>query len=421
MSGSIYVQGVRIILFLGCIYGSGFLYGQNNVRLISGQDTSRRPIITAVPFLGFAPDARGSSLGDVGVATPADVNSVHWNNAKLAFTERSNGYSFSYSPWLPKLINDMYIAYLTGYKRIGYTQTIGIGLRYFNLGDIFLTNAAGADQGTFSPRDFAFDFTYARKLSLNSGLGVTMRYVYSNLSRSYNISQSGNAVHGFAIDLGFFYRRPGLRFLGRDADLAFGAHISNVGSKINYSNESNENFMPANLRVGTSWRQGIDDDNSLRLSLDFNKLLVPTPPLYRVDGQGNAVRDSEGNLEIAKGKDPNRTSLNALFTSFSDAPGGFSEEIREITTAIGMEYWYRDLFSLQAGYHHETRDKGNRKYATIGAGFRYNVFGVDFSYLLPTSVKGHPLAQTLRFTLYFRFGEVNIPSEGGGGDTIENR
>ena len=399
-----------------------------NVRIVSGQDTTRRPIITAVPFLGFTPDARGASIGDVGVATPADVNSVHWNNAKLPFVKRENGLSFSYTPWLPKLINDMYIAYLSGYRKINDIQTLGFSLRYFNLGDIFLTNALGADQGTFSPRDFAIDVTYARKLSPVIGIGGTIRYVYSNLSQSYEVNESGKAAHGYAIDLGFYYNKPSVPLFGRTADIAAGAHVSNIGSKINYSAESQENFIPTNLRIGTSILQRLDLENSFRLSLDLNKLLVPTPPIYRTDEQGNIIRNAEGNPVISKGKDPNRTSLDALFTSFGDAPGGAAEELREVNLALGAEYWFRDLFSLQAGYHNESKEKGNRKYATIGAGFRYNIFGIDFAYLFPVSERGHPLAQTLRFSLYFQFGNgttqlkpVDAGTVSEGEESIERR
>ena len=393
---------VKIGLFLVCLLVSKPAFGQNNVRFLSGQDTKYSPIITSVPFLNFTPDARAASLGDIGVATAPDESSVHWNNAKLAFIDNKIGASLSYTPWLSKLVDDMYITYLTGYVKLQNIQTISFSLRYFNLGDIFLTTENGTDAGTFMPKDFALDLTYARKLSTHFSLGGTMRFINSGLSRSYQSNNSGSSASGYAMDLGVYYTHP--TAIRNGIGLAWGAHLSNVGTKLTYSDKQNENFIPTNLRVGTAVTWDIDDVNSFVFALDLNKLLVPSPPVYSTDEQGNVVQDADGNPVIEKGMDPNRSVINTLFTSFIDAPNGFIEELEEISISPGIQYWFNDIFSVQGGYHHESVLKGNRKYYTFGTGFRYNIFGIDFAYLLPLT-RNHPLAQTLRFSMYIKLGQ----------------
>ena len=397
-----FTQHLKSIFLIGYTTICSLWAQEGNVRIVAGQDVSKRPIITAVPFLGFAPDARSASMGDIGVATRPDLSSIHWNNAKLAFARQKMGASFSYTPWLSNLVDDMYIAYLTGYTKINDIQAIAFSLRYFNLGDIFLTSETGADAGTFSPRDFAVDLTYARKLSERIGLGISMRFLNSTLSQSYEPGNSGKSASGFSADIGFYHTN--LDLFSEDLMLSWGAHISNIGTKITYGDAANENFIPTNFRLGTALRYAFDEENSLTAAVDLNKLLVPTPPIYERDETGQLTRNTDGDLVVSKGGDPSSvSSIGALFSSFSDAPNGFSEELQEISAAIGLAYWYKDLFSMQTGYHHESVEKGNRKYFTLGAGFRYNVFGIDFAYLLPSS-KNHPLAQTLRFSMYFTFG-----------------
>ena len=394
-----YTQMIRNTLRVLILCASTTLYGQGNVNFVSGQDVSQRPITTAVPFLNFAPDARSASMGDVGVATKPTVQSIHWNNAKLAFVQESSSFSFSYTPWLSRIVDDMYIAYLAAHTKLKGEQAIGFSFRYFNLGDVFLTNQAGASAGTFSPRDFAIDATYSRKISEKVGIGGTARLIQSNLSKSFETDIGGKSAGTLAVDLGIFYNNPTARFLGKDVLLSAGAHLSNIGGKITYGDNS-ENFIPSNLRVGTAITRFLANNQSLTFALDLNKLLVPTPPIYHLNDDGSLETDTEGNPVIANGSDPNRSSIGSIFSSFSDAPDGFSEELQEVTLSFGMEYWYKQLFSLQTGYFSEHEQKGNRKYFTLGAGFRYNVFGIDFAYLLP-STKDHPLAQTLRFSLYF--------------------
>ncbi len=378
-----------------------FANAQSNAPILSGQDTSRNPITVAVPFVGFAPDSRGAAMGDAGVASSPDAYSVHWNNAKLAFIEDDLGFSFSYSPWLGNIVDDMSLNYLTFYKKIDRVQTIGATIRYFDLGEIQLTDANAEPLGLENPREAAFDATYSRKLSENIGIGGTIRYIWSNLSGNITGAPDAKAGTSVAIDLGFYYNKE-LVFNGKNAELSFGAHLSNFGQKITYSNDSNEDFIPTNLRLGSGFKTNIDPYNSITLLVDFNKLLVPTPPFYQLDDDGQIVYDANGQPVILKGKDPNRPLLSGAFGSFTDAPNGFSEEMQEIMISTGLEYKYRDVFAVRAGYFHESKNKGDRKYFTAGLGFKYQVFEIDFSYLVPKD-QNHPLGDTLRLSFVFSF------------------
>ncbi|MDE0472383.1 MAG: type IX secretion system outer membrane channel protein PorV [Ekhidna sp.] len=380
-----------------------FGYGQVNPGGLGGADTDRNPIIVAVPFINFAPDSRASAMGDVGVATNPDVNSVHWNNGKFAFVDDDLGLSFSHSPWLGNIVDDMSLNYLSFYTKIDQTQTFGASFRYFDLGDIQLVdevNGQPVPLGIENPSELALDATYSRKLSEKMGIGVTARFIWSNLAGELNNAPDAKAGTSVAVDLGWYYRKP-VVFSGRDAEISFGAHISNVGQKITYSAESNENFIPANLRVGTAFKTALDQFNSLTVAFDVNKLLVPTSPIYQTDDNGDVVTDSStGRRIIASGRDPNRSLFSGTFGSFGDAPRGFSEELQEFIYSVGLEYWYKDVFAARAGYFLEHENKGNRKYLTLGAGFRYRIFGLDFSYLIPQE-QNHPLADTLRISLLF--------------------
>ncbi|MEP0271164.1 type IX secretion system outer membrane channel protein PorV [Ekhidna sp.] len=367
-------------------------FGQVQPGGLGGADLDRNPITTAVPFLSFAPDSRASAMGDVGVATSPDVNSIHWNNAKLAFLDKDLGVGFSYSPWLGNIVDDMSLSYLSFYKKIDRVQTIGVSFRYFDLGEIALFDDNANSLGIENPNELAFDGTYSRKLSENMGLGVTLRFIWSNIAG--NITQAPDAKAGtsVAVDFGWYYTKP-LILSGKDSEISFGAHISNIGQKLTYSTEGAENFIPANLRIGTAFKTNLDPYNSFTFAFDVNKLLVPTPPIIETNEDGEDV--------IVKGKDPNRSLLSGTFGSFGDAPNGFKEEIQELTYSAGLEYWYRDIFAARAGYFSEHQNKGNRKYLTLGAGFRYQVFGFDFSYLIPTDGQNNPLADTLRISLLF--------------------
>ncbi|GMQ24925.1 type IX secretion system outer membrane channel protein PorV [Algoriphagus sp. oki45] len=375
-------------------------FGQNSV-IISGQDPNRRVITTAVPFLNFAPDSRHSGMGDVGVATSPDANSAHWNSGKLAFIKDDLGFSLSYSPWLGKLVNDMSLSYLTGFKRIDENSAFGFDLRYFNMGDIQLTDGRGNDVGEFNPRDIAIGGTYSRKLSQNFGLGISARFIYSNLSG--NISSSGGnearAGIGVGADIGLYYQKPTL-IGSKEGTWAWGVSITNIGPKITYNSAEDLDYIPTNLRVGTSYGIFFNPDNKITFSLDLNKLMVPTPPVYATNEDGTLATDENGDLIIESGKDPNRPLISGMFGSFADAPGGFEEEMREFTISFGAEYVYAEKFALRTGYFYENPTKGGRRYFTMGLGLDINRIGIDFSYLVP-QVQNHPLAETLRFTLLY--------------------
>jgi hypothetical protein len=375
-------------------------FAQNSV-IISGQDPNRRVITTAVPFLNFAPDSRHSAMGDVGVATSPDANSAHWNAGKLAFIKDDLGFSLSYSPWLGKLVNDMSLNYLSGFKKIDENSAFGFDIRYFNMGDIELTDGRGNPIGEFNPRDIAIGGTYSRKLSQNLGIGISARFIHSNLSG--NISSVGGAEArpgtGVGADIGLYYQKPTL-IGSKEGTWSWGVTLTNLGPKITYNSAEDLDYIPTNLRLGTAYKVNFNEMNSLTFILDANKMMVPTPPIYRTNQDGTLATDENGNLIISSGQDPNRALISGMFGSFSDAPGGFQEELSEFTVSFGMEYLYAEKFALRSGYFYEDRTKGGRRYFTMGLGFNMKRLGLDFSYLVP-QVQNHPLAETLRFSLRY--------------------
>ncbi len=373
--------------------------GQINTDQLSGKINT---VTTAVPFLTIAPDSRSGGMGDVGVALSPDANSMHWNPAKYAFAPNDMGLSISYTPWLRKLIPDINLAYLSGYKRIDKQQVIGISLLYFSLGNITFTDVVGAPTQQFNPNEFSVDAAYARSFTDNFSGSIAFRFIYSNLTGGYYVggieSHPGMA---YASDVSIYYRNKDLRLRDYDATWAFGANISNIGSKISYTSNSDKDFIPINLRIGTAYTIDFDDYNSLTAAVDVNKLLVPSPPLYYADSV-----DVNNDPVIQSGLDPNVSVAVGMFHSFYDAPGGFSEEMKEITYSVGMEYWYAKQFAIRGGYFYEAATKGNRKFFTVGVGLRLNVFGLDFAYLVPVN-QNNPLANTLRFSLLFNFAGLN--------------
>ncbi|PWJ39372.1 type IX secretion system outer membrane channel protein PorV [Sediminitomix flava] len=351
------------------------------------QESTTGAIVTAVPFLTIAPDARASGMGDVGVATTPDANSAHWNPSKYAFIDNDYGFAFSYNPWLSKIVNDMYLAYVSGYFRLNDRQTLAASMKYFDLGDIQFTDDIGNPVRFFNPREFSFDVTFAMKLSERFSMGVSGRYIYSNLSGATTSSgqnfDTGPGSTG-AIDISAYWQGPEFNLGSYRSNLALGANISNFGFKMDYQTGANnsENFLPTNLRLGTTWTTEFDPYNKLALSLDFNKLLVPSDPTA-------ASEDS---------------FVSGVFSSFSDSPDGFSGELQEIMISTGLEYWYNDIFAARAGYFYENPNKGDRQYVTLGLGVRYQVFEVDFSYLITTK-RNNPLEDTLRIGMKFNFGD----------------
>jgi hypothetical protein len=391
------------ILFISMLTGT--LYSQNYNQTLGQRTDEVNTITTSVPFLMIAPDSRAGAMGDAGVASSPDASSQHWNAAKYAFMDKELGFAVSYSPWLRSLVNDISLAYLTGYYKLGKDQAISGSLRYFTLGEITFTNDIGEVTGNFSPNEFAVDAAYSRKLGDNVSGAISLRYVNSNLTGNWTVggtdTKAGQAI---AADVSFYYRKK-LEISKQDAVFAFGTNISNMGNKISYSETTERDFLPINLRIGPSLFLELDKYNTLELMVDINKLLVPSPPIYAVnDSTGQPILLPDGTYEIASGKDPNRAVVSGMLGSFNDAPGGAKEEFRELMYSVGIEYWYDKQFALRAGYFHEHELKGNRKYVTLGAGFKYNVFGIAFAYLIPaTKDVRSPLENTLRFTLLFDF------------------
>ncbi|MCH6236557.1 type IX secretion system outer membrane channel protein PorV [Cognataquiflexum rubidum] len=391
---------ITLSIFSGIILFALPVLGQNST-IVSGQDPNRRVITTAVPFLNFAPDSRHSAMGDAGVATSPDAFSAHWNAGKLAFIDTEMGVSLSYSPWLGRLVNDMSLSYLTFYRKIDDKSAWGFDLRYFNMGDIQLTDGRGNELGEFTPRDIAVGGTYSRKLSEKLGLGLSARFIHSNLSG--NISSAGGAESrpGVTIgtDVGLYYNTEVLTG-NKSGEFSWGVSINNIGPKITYNSADDLDFIPTNFRIGTAYLMNINDMNSLTFTLDFNKLMVPSPPVLKRDENGVLVTDDNGDFIIERGRDPNRPLINGMFTSFVDAPDGFSEEMQEVMISFGMEYIYNNVFALRTGYFYENPNKGGRRYFTMGFGIDYNKLGFDFSYLVP-QVQNHPLAETLRLSLTY--------------------
>ncbi|MBL4668590.1 MAG: type IX secretion system outer membrane channel protein PorV [Flavobacteriales bacterium] len=362
-------------------------------------------ITTAVPFLLIAPDSRAGAMGDVGVASSPDGNSMHWNVAKLAFVEKEAGVSISYSPWLRKLVPDINLSYVSGYKKLSENNAIGASLRYFSLGNINFTDEQGSSIGQFNPAEFAFDVGYSQKFGERFAGGIAVRYIYSNLTGGINVGGgSTQAGKSFAVDVGAYYTNPDAEIFGQDAIFSLGLNISNIGAKISYTDDAVKDFIPINMRLGQSLTFVMDDHNSFSFLTDFNKLLVPTPPIYATDDNGSPLPldPITGEQPIEAGKNPDVPIVTGIFQSFGDAPGGFSEELKEINISVGLEYWYNKQFAIRAGYFHEPAVKGNRRYITTGLGLKLSVFSIDFSYLIPMTQQ-NPLANTVRFSLMFDF------------------
>ena len=384
---------------------SGLLMAFNSFAQIEYSELSLNTITTAVPFLLIAPDSRSGAMGDVGVATSPDANSMHWNPAKLAFTSEDIGASISYVPWLRALVPDINLSYITGYKKLDDNQAVGLEMRYFSLGDITFTDIVGTTIGQYKPHEFALGGSYARKLSDQFSLAISARYIYSNLTGGQSAGGIETvAGQSIASDLAGFYTKP-VRMGGQDMDLAVGLNISNIGSKVSYTETSIRDFIPINMRLGTALGADIDDYNKISLAIDMNKLLVPTPPIYDVNDVDNDL-DKE---EILYGKDNNVGVVSGIFQSFGDAPGGYKEEFREINYSVGSEYWYNDQFAIRAGYFFEHDTKGGRKFFTFGSGVKYSAFILDFSYLVNASTDAgatNPLANTMRFSMTWNFGAM---------------
>ena len=374
-----------------------------NAQLINGGHSNviaqeikegNRVISTGVPLLLIAPDSRAGSMGDLGAASTTDANSNHWNAAKLAFADKKMGASFTYTPWLRDIVDGIGLAYLAGYYKLNDKSALGASLTYFSLGSIEFFDNTGTSIGTYKPNEFAIDASYSMKLSETFSLSATGRYIRSDLTQGQNVGTSStHAANALGVDIGVYFQKDIAS--EKPSQYAFGAQISNLGNKVSYSDDNTESsFLPMNLRIGGRYTNDIDQFNKISFMLDFNKLLVPTPPVYYDDSLGNRL--------IAAGKDPNVGIIRGIFQSFYDAPDGFKEEMEEISVSFGCEYWYNQILAVRGGYFYENKHKGNRQYLTMGVGLKYNSLGVDISYLAPTSSQtNNPLKNTLRISLSF--------------------
>jgi hypothetical protein len=376
------------------------------------QQVQLNTITTAVPFLMIGPDSRSGALGDAGVALSPDANSLHWNPAKMAFSQNDVEFSLSYAPWLRALVDDMNLAYLSGVKRLNNRQAWGAALRYFSLGNITFTDETGTTIRDFQPAEFSLDFGYSQKLSDRFSGGIAGRFINSNLTGGTTVlgsnSKPGRSV---AVDISAFYSNPKTKFAGKEAAFNWGINISNIGAKMSYSESADRDFIPTNLKLGSALTIKVDEYNSVTFTADANKLLVPTTPIY----------DQESGVNIVSGYDPNVGVASGMIQSFYDAPGVvnfnqdgtyeieegsvFREELREWNVGGGIEYLYNDVFAFRTGFFNEHYSKGARQFITLGAGIKYTVFTVDLSYLISTRQQ-NPLANTLRFTLRLQFSDL---------------
>ncbi len=380
------------------------------------QEVRFNPIYTATPFLTITPDSRHGAMGDAGVATSADANSQYWNPSKYPFIDDQYGISLSYTPWLRQLTGDMNLAYLAGYFKLDRFQTIGGSLRYFSMGDIRQTDRSGTYTSTSNPNEFALDLSYSRKLSEVFSGGMAIRYIRSDLSNGSAGTLTGagtySAGNAFATDVSFYYQK---KMGGEESknSIAAGVNFSNIGSKISYNQGSTKEFLPANMKLGTTFTTQMNDSSSFSFSVDLNKLLVPTPNI--------AVSQSDGSVIVTSDTNSGKSVISSIFGSFSDAPGGMKEELQEITLSVGAEYWYKKKFAVRGGYFNESQFKGNRKYFSTGLGIKIKTCNVDISYLIPLQ-KNNPLASTIRLTVLFNINRImqlankHVPRENPIGD-----
>lgn len=377
----------KIRILAACLF-SGILL------TVSAQDKQNmfNPVNTSVTSQTIAPDARAAGMGDAGVATDPDVVSQYWNPAKYPFTISRAGISLNYTPWLRQLVSDMDLAYLAGYYRIGDYSAVSASLRYFSLGEVYTSMGESDDNSmTINPYEMSFDVAYSLMLSEKFSIAAAVRWIYSDLTYDYTEDTSPGSA--FAADLAAYYQNY-FTIGQRECQIGLGLNISNIGSKISFGGDDNSEFIPTNLRLGAALMVPVDEYNRFTITADANKLLVPTYP------KQNEGESTEDYMERVQRDYYDVSSISGIFKSFGDAPGGFKEELQEIYWSVGGEYVYHDQFALRAGYHHESENKGNRKYFTVGAGFKMSVFSLDAAYVIATA-KSNPLDQTLRFTLSF--------------------
>ncbi len=393
------------LLAAAAILGSAPGAGAQTAASLNGQVNT---ITTAVPFLRISPDARSGAMGDVGVAISADANSQYWNIAKMPFAPKTYGISLTYTPWLKDLVPDIFLAYISGYGRFGQdtNQAISGSLRYFSLGDINYTDNFGNPIGTGRPREYAFDLGYSLRLSPYLSAGAGIRYIYSNIASGAANQGTGSdyePAQTVAADAGVYYTKTVERTEFQANTFSAGAVITNLGGKVSYG-PNRQDFIPANLGLGAAYTYGIDEYNKVTFALDLNKLLVPSPQ-FGVDTDNTIYQYY-----------PDKPVVSGALESFTDAPNGGKEELQEVQISVGTEYWYQNQFALRAGYFYENKLKGDRKYFTVGGGVRYNIFNLNFAYLVPSGggINRNPLSNTFRFSLLFEFDTLKGEGDGGG-------
>jgi len=389
------------------------LFSQAQNTTIIPNDNDSRVITTGVPFLLIAADARSAGMGDIGVATSADAFSQQWNPAKYAFAISKQGVGLTYTPYLSSLVNDIFLGNLTYYNRINERSAVAASLRYFSLGEIDAINDPSQIDNPLilRPNEFTFDVSYALRLSDRFSMAVAGRYLRSDLRLQVQ-AEDATAASSFAVDVAGYYQSEEIAFNDFNGRWRAGFNISNLGPTLSYDETGQENFLPTNLGLGAGFDFILDEYNKIGVNAEFNKLLVPTPPIrgteFVDDNNNGQLDDGEeviSNNVIFDGQDDDVSFISGVFQSFGDAPGGFSEELQEFTWALGAEYWYQDVFALRTGYFNESQEKGSRQFLSLGAGFRYTAINIDISYLFSTSRVVSPLEGTLRFGLTFNFGD----------------
>jgi hypothetical protein len=407
-------------LLIFTVFVSSFSFAQGGGQGVTQNDIQLNTITTALPFLGINPDSRSGAMGDAGTALSPNSSSTMWNTAMLNFAESKSEIGVSYTPWLRQLTNDMHLSYLSGYARVGERHVVGGALRYFSLGEITFTDQAGGYIREFKPNEFELTLSYAFKLAERHSIGVNGKFAYSNLTGGLVTAgtETKAAIAGIA-DISYAHRNDDINWFGVNGVYSLGVVIANVGNKVAYSANARRDFLPTSLRIGNAYTAKIDKYNSLTVSVDVSKLLVPTPPVYA---------DVNGETTLISGKNNDVGVIAGMIQSFYDAPGRvikddngdpidngdgtfqvkkgskFGEEMREIMIGSGLEYWYNDIFAVRGGYFYENISKGGRQFFTMGIGFKYNIFSFDFSYLAAMK-RNNPLANTMRFTLRFSLGD----------------
>lgn len=409
----------KSLILLSVVFATGSYYAQNGVA--TDDDLQLNTITTALPFLSITPDSRAGAMGEAGTALSGNSTSIYWNTSMLSFAEKKAEIGLSYVPWLRQITNDINLSYLSGYKQLNDRHTIGGAIRYFSLGQITFTDASGNILRDDKPSEFELTGAYAFKLNDKLSVGLNGKFAYSNLTGGL-VTGGANTRPGVigATDLSFTYFNPNAKLGSDEGQFVFATTLNNIGNKVAYSELARRDFIPMNLKIASSYKADLDKYNSVLLALEFQKLLVPTPPIYDVDGT------------IMSGRNNDVGVIAGLLQSFYDAPGviekdengdyiqnddgsyqvkkgsRLKEELTEINIATGLEYWYNNVFALRTGFFYENRNKGNRRYINFGAGFNYNNLGIDMSYLVSVSGQDSPLANTLRFTLRFTFGDTPV-------------